>query len=54
MHATTVVPSDDLVLANTFMALTALHIQTTSVLPLQYAIPLINVDGVEKPTECLT
>ena len=54
MHATTVVPPGDLVLADAFMALIASRIQTTSVLPLLYAVQLINVDGVENPTECLT
>ena len=34
MHAVTVVPTADFVLASTFMALNALRIQTTSVLPL--------------------
>ena len=46
--------TDDFVLADIFIAFTALRIQTTSVLPLQYDIHLIDVDGVENPTECLT
>ena len=54
MHATTVVPTGDLILTDTFMALTASHVQATSLLPLPYAIQLITVDGVENPTECVT
>ena len=48
MHPT-VVPTDDVVLADTFMTLATLRIQTTSVLPSQCAIHIIDFDGVENP-----
>ena len=54
MHGVTVVLTDDVVRADTFMILAALLIQTTSVYPLEYLRQVIDVDGVENPTECLT
>ena len=48
MLAVAVVPTDTLV------ALVALLIKTTSVLPLNFALHITDVDLVETPTDCST
>ena len=54
MRAVVGVPTDDLGPTDTFMILTSFIMQTTSVLPLNFALHITDVDSVADPTECMT